>query len=80
MGNIETFHNKKNIAAEAVGFRFAADLFTSVRFIVGFCCHGQRRDASRYEMVAAETVGFRIEADLFKAVPMILGFGCHGQH
>ena len=27
MDNIETFHHKKRVAAEAVGFRFEADLF-----------------------------------------------------
>ena len=27
MDNIETFHHKRHVVAETVGFRFAADLF-----------------------------------------------------
>ena len=41
MDNIETFHTKRMVAAETVGFGFEEDLFKSVQIIIGFGCHAQ---------------------------------------
>ena len=68
------------VAAEAVGFRFEADLFKSVPMIPGFGSHDNTETFHNQTIVVADTVGFRFEADLFKSVPIILGFGCRGQH
>ena len=44
--NIETFHYKKMVAAETVGFRFESDLFKSVPIIISSGYRGQNWDAS----------------------------------
>ena len=56
------------VVAETFGFRFEADLFTSVQMILGCGVHGHHRDAPPSKTVAADIVGFKLEADLFKVV------------
>ena len=81
MDNIETFHHKKIVAAEIVGFIFEAYVFKRVSMILGFGCHAQHWDISQQEkMIAAEKVGFRFEAYLFESVPIFPGFDGLGQH
>ena len=41
MDNIETFHHKKIVVADTVGFRFEAYVFKWLSMILGFGCHGQ---------------------------------------
>ena len=43
MDNIEMFHNKTTVAAEAVGVRFEADLVKSVPISMGVGCHLQKQ-------------------------------------
>ena len=80
MHNIETFHNKKTVSAETVGFRFEANLFKSVPMFRFWLSWTTLRRFTNRKWLLAETARFTFEADLFKSGPMILGFGCHGQH
>ena len=80
MHNVETFHHKRIVAAETVGFRFEAELFKVVPMIISFAAMDNIETFQNQNMVTAEIVGFGLEADLFKAVQIIIGFGCHGQH
>ena len=41
MDNIDTFHHKKIVAAETVGFIFEGDLFKSPSMFLGPGCHEQ---------------------------------------
>ena len=49
MDHIETFHNKRAVAAETVGCTFEADLFKTVPMLLRCCCHGQHWDFSQSE-------------------------------
>ena len=80
MDNIEMFHYKKVVAAETVGFRFAADLFKSVPIIISFVVVDNVETFQNQNMIAAENVGFWFEADVFKSVQIIIGFGFLEQH
>ena len=62
MVNIETFHHKKRVAAETVGFRFEADLFKWVPMILGFGCHRQHRDVSPQENDRCRNGWFQIRS------------------
>ena len=80
MDSIATFHHKKTVVAETVGFRSEADVFKSAPIFLGFVCHVLHRVFRYQKMVVAESVGFRSEADLFKSVQIIQGSGGHDQH
>ena len=75
MHNIETFHNKKRVVAETVGFRFEADFFNQYRWSYLFAVMDNIETFQNQITVAAESVGLRFEADFFKSVQIIIGFG-----
>ena len=66
MGNIETFHNKKTVVVETVGFWFEADLCKSVPIIIGLVVIDNTGTFHKHKMVVAETVAYRVEADFIK--------------
>ena len=63
MDNIETFHHKKIVAAENVGFRFEADFFQWVPMITGLVVMDNIEMFHHKKMVAAENDGFTFKAD-----------------
>ena len=62
MESIETFHNKKMIAAQTVGFIFEVDFFKSVQMIRSFGCHGQHWDVSQLENGSCRNLWFQIRS------------------
>ena len=62
MDNIETFHHKKSVVAETVGFRFKAYLFKSIPMFRGFDGLGQHWDVSQSENCRCRNSGFQIRS------------------
>ena len=56
METTDTFHNKKMMVAENVGFKFEAGLFKSIPMILGFYVMDNVETFRHKKMVAAETV------------------------
>ena len=74
MRNIEKFHHKKSVVAEAVGFIFEDDFFNQSddhKFFV----KNKIETFQIQNTIVAETIGFRFDADLLKSVLIIIGFG-----
>ena len=58
MDKTKTFHSKRMVVTETVGFRFEADPFKSVPIIISFVVVDNVETFQNQNMIAAETVGF----------------------
>ena len=61
MDNIQTFHFKRMVTAETVGFRFEEDFFL-VQIVIGFGCHAQHCDVSPQEHGCCRTRWYHVRS------------------
>ena len=66
MHNVEKVHRKKIVAAETVGCRLEADLFKSVRIIIGFGYHATHWNVSQQDNGRSRKGCFQIRSRPFQ--------------